>query len=86
MARFFVMHLSDRDLAERGRTSREQPFEIQLLDAEDRAKAVGHVGVDEQLLDIDGYCVPFPVIEAARRQATGQGDYVDENGNSIRLF
>lgn len=86
MARFFVMHLSERDLTERGRSSSGQPFEIQLLDAENRAKATGYVGVDEKTLEVEGYSVPMAVIDAARRQTEGQGDYVDGNGNSIPPF
>lgn len=86
MKKFFVMQLSERGLAERGRRSNEQPFEIQLLDAKDRAKACGYVGADDKTLDIEGYSVPMAVIEAARRQTPGQGDYVDDHGNSIQPF
>ncbi|MHC4402821.1 MAG: hypothetical protein ACYTG0_24435, partial [Planctomycetota bacterium] len=85
-ARYFVMHLSERDLGERGRASSEGQFEIQLLDAEGRAKACGYVGSDETTLEVEGKTVPIAVIEAARQQPVGQGDYVDEQGHSIQPF
>ena len=86
MRTFFVMHLSERDLSERGRPTRGGQFEIQLLDAKGRAKATGYIGSEETMLEVEGNSVPIAVIEAARRQPVGQGDYVDEQGHSIQPF
>ena len=73
-------------LGERGRPSSEEQFEIQLLDAEGRAKVCGYVGSDETTLEVEGKTVPIAVIEAARQQPVGQGDYVDEHRHSIQPF
>jgi hypothetical protein len=81
MGSYFVVHLMEND-----RPSRGQPFEIQVLDSEGRAIACGYVGTDDTSLDIEGQVVPAAVLEAARRQVIGQGDYVNERGNSIMPF
>jgi hypothetical protein len=47
---------------------------------------VGYVGADDDPLEVAGYRVPTAVVQAARRQAAGQGDYVDEQGMSIQAF
>ena len=86
MARYFVMHLTDRDLKDRRRPLSEKRFEIQLLDASGQAVSCGYVDYDQSSLEVDGKAVPFAVIAAARRQATGNGDYVDDCGNSVPVF
>ncbi len=86
MARYFVMHLSERALGERDRAPSDGPFEIQLLDAQGRTKVCGYAGRDETTLEVEGNTVPLAVIEAARQQPVGQGDYVDEHGRSIQPF
>ncbi|QDU94845.1 hypothetical protein [Lignipirellula cremea] len=86
MPRFFVMHLSEQDLCDRGQVNSQKPFEIQMLDKQDRARAVGYVSADDESLEISGYKIPTPVIEAACRQVAGRGEYVDEQGMSIKAF
>ena len=61
-------------------------FEIQILDSHGRAKFVVYCGESEQELDIQGHIVPGAVLNAARRQPEGKGDYVNEKGESIRPF
>jgi hypothetical protein len=80
--RYFVLHLPK----DRAKRREGYPFQIQILDSRGRARLVGHVGYDEMELEIDGEFVPQAVLEAARRQPDGQGDYVDEMGQSIRPF
>ena len=58
-------------------------FAIQILDASGRARSVGYVGSTESELVVDSHTVPLQVIGAARRQPKGQGDYVNENGDSV---
>lgn len=86
MATYFVMHLTDRDLSDRGRPVNEKRFEIQMLDAQGRAEACGYVGPEDASLRIYNCVIPFAVIDAARRQAPGQGDYVGDDGNSVPAF
>jgi hypothetical protein len=81
MLRYFVSHLDPSD-----RPSAEKPFEIQLLDAEGRAAATGYFGIGETTLVIQGQLIPMPVLQAARRQRLGQGDYVNEAGVSVPPF
>jgi hypothetical protein len=79
--RYFVVHLREED-----RPVPEKHFEIQALDSAGRAINYGFIGNESNELYIDGLEVPRPVIEAARRQLIGRGDYVDERGNSIPPF
>lgn len=85
MSRFFVMHLNEHDLPRKQLTS-GKVYQIQLLDSQGRAKAVGYVGPDDDSLEIADFEVPKSVIEAARRQPVGQGDYVNERGMTIQPF
>jgi hypothetical protein len=78
-SRYFVLHRSDRDRKE----NRDKQFEIQLLDSKGRARDVGYVGSSETELIIGNHAVPLAVLEAARRQGPGVGDYVDETGTSM---
>lgn len=86
MKRYFVMQLTDRDLKDRGRPIGEKRFEIQVLDGEGRATACGYVGIEDVALDVGGREIPRAVIEAARSQPLGQGNYVDEHGRSVPFF
>jgi len=61
-------------------------FEIQLLNADGQALACGYVDDQVVSLQIEGRIIPLSVIEAARRQVIGKGDYVDESGSSISPF
>ena len=85
MPRFFVMHLSEQDLTRKQLTS-DKGYQIQLLDSQGRAIAVGYVGPDDESLEIADFQVPKSVIEAAHRQPVGQGDYVNERGMTIQPF
>jgi hypothetical protein len=77
--KYFVMQLAD-DAPER---SLGYQFEIQILDRKGRAQSVGYVGSSETELIVEGYVVPLAVIDAARRQPKGQGDYVNKEGKSV---
>jgi hypothetical protein len=76
---FFVRHLldgwPDKTVA--------QQFEVQLVDRYGRATAWGFVGDLEMSLKIGAVEVPRGVIEAARRQSRGVGDFVDGSGNQV---
>lgn len=78
---FFVSHLEERD-----RTSFEMRYEVQLLNSKGQAVACGYLDDHTASLEIQGRSIPQPVIEAARRQPIGNGDYVDETGNSVSPF
>ena len=81
--RYFVFHLNEKD-DPKPRPGAE--FEIQILDSKGRAKLLGYIGKTETELDVEGHRVPRSVLEAARRQPIGEGDYVDETGQSIPPF
>jgi hypothetical protein len=76
---YFVMRLADDE----PELSLGYEFEVQILDAKGRARAIGHIGSSEAELIIEGHAVPFAVIEAARRQPKGAGDYVNKHGQSV---
>jgi len=78
---YFVVHLNERD-----RPADNRQFEIQLLDRQGRATACGYVGPRDARLQIAGHTVPTAVLEAARRQPLGHGDYVNEKGDSVVPF
>jgi hypothetical protein len=80
--RYFVLHL---EVGEE-RPSPELAYEIQILDSSGRARTSGHVGANDTLLVVEGEEVPHAVIEAARRQPYGKGDYVNANGESVSPF
>ena len=79
--RFFVLHRREAD-----RPSKSMAYEIQVLNNDGQAIALGHVDATSDDLRIDGRQVPRAVIEAARRQPLGQGDYVDALGQSVAPF
>lgn len=76
---FFVLHLPER-CPDRTATRK---FEIQLLDRYGRATACGYVSDTETVLTIGQVEVPRAVIDAARRQPLGVGDFVDSNGSQV---
>ena len=78
--RYFVLHLNDRD---RPGADSQLSFQIQLLDDLGRSVEEGYVGLEETELRIADRAVPRAVLDAARRQPLGQGDYVDANGESV---
>ena len=78
---YFVRHLCNEDTCSSG-----AEFEIQVLDRNGRAKHVGYCGHAETELVIEGQVVPKEVLDAARRQLMGRGDYVDSKGQSISPF
>jgi hypothetical protein len=79
--RYFVIHLEEMDRPIPGKE-----FEIQVLDSEGRAACCGYVGKGQLDLVVAGKVIPRPVIEAAHRQTIGQGEYVDQAGNSVSPF
>lgn len=79
--RFFVVHLAEND-----RPSPEKVLEIQILDSAGRTESTIYAGIGQTALEVAGQCVPRAVIQAARRQSVGQGDYVNAEGKSIAPF
>ena len=61
-------------------------LQIQKLDIDGLAEDVVDIPVDAVYAELLGIPVPTAVIEAARRQATGRGDYVDPEGRSVPPF
>lgn len=86
MATYFVSHLSDRVRDEKKLREHGRCFEIQLLDKKGRALASKCIGPNDRRLEIDGRVIPTAVLDAARRQPIGQGDYVNDDGLSIQPF
>ncbi|QDT52384.1 hypothetical protein Pan44_03940 [Caulifigura coniformis] len=78
---YFILHLEERD-----RYSSGMRYEIQLLDTYGQTIARGCVDDQANSLELQGCSIPQPVIEAARKQAIGNGDYVDEAGYSVSPF
>src|SRR5262249_28602484 len=79
--RFFVLHLK-----ESRRPEADLPFQIQILNHAGQGIAFGYADEKTTSLEINGERIPLAVIEAARRQKVGNGDYVDESGASIPPF
>ena len=61
-------------------------YEIQLLNPDGQAVACGYVDDRIKSLEIQGRSIPLPVIEAARKQPIGKGDYVEGVGISVSPF
>jgi hypothetical protein len=78
---FFVLHLEEKD-----RPSNGAPYEIQVLNANGQAVACGYADEQTDHLQLQGCSIPLAVIGAARRQAVGKGDYVNEAGDSVPAF
>ncbi len=78
---FFVSNLEERN-----RPSTGMRYEIQVLNSAGQAVGCGYVDDQSNTLEIDGQAIPRAVIEAAREQPVGKGDYVDELGNSVPLY
>jgi hypothetical protein len=77
--KYFVMQLADDEPKRR----QGYQYEIQILDSKGRSRVEGYVGSSETELIVDGHTVPKAVIEAARRQPKGKGDYVNKLGQSV---
>lgn len=75
----FVWHLPD---GWPGKSATHR-FEIQLVDRHGRATAWAVVSELENSLKVGDVDVPRAVIEAARGQRLGEGDFVDEIGNQV---
>jgi len=75
---FFVSNLEKSN-----RPSTGMRYEIQVLNDAGEAVGCGYVDDQSDTLEIDGQAIPRAVIEAAREQHVGKGDYVDELGNSV---
>lgn len=78
---YFVSHLNKSDQLQRG-----MPFEIQVLNSVGQAVACGYVDENTAVFEIQGQLIPIEVINAARQQNVGNGDYVDENGKTLPPF
>jgi len=77
--RFFVLHLAN----EWPEKSAEVKYEIQIVNESGQAVSWGYAGDHETEIVINGCRIPRAVLEAARRQLMGKGDYVDDTGCSI---
>jgi len=84
--RYFVMHLLENEVGIPGRSDASKQYEIQILDAQGRAVAIVYAGNLETELSVGDQLVPKAVLEAARRQVPGKGDYVNEDGIHILPF
>lgn len=79
--RFFVLHLKKEDCKDPNKQ-----FEIQVLDDDGRAISFTHISYEQTTLVIDGDLIPVPVIDAAKRQKEGEGNYVNEAGEQVTPF
>ncbi len=78
---FFVSHLEENDCPSHG-----MRYEVQLLNSDGQALACGYLHDSATRLELSGQSIPLPVIEAARKQLIGKGEYVDEAGSSVSPF
>lgn len=81
-ARYFVLHLDGRDY----RPFPEAEYEVQLLNADGEVERSAYLKAEDTRVEIDGEPVPESVVDAAKRQPAGSGDYVDKDGNSVPAF
>ena len=84
--RYFVLHLSASEMGTNDYPEIDKPYSIQILDNEGKGIESGVVGESDGTLIIGRHVVPKAVIDAARRQPLGKGDYIDENGRRIVPF
>jgi hypothetical protein len=61
-------------------------YEIQLLNDDGEAGGVIQLSDEETRISIPGYDIPLKVIEAAKSQEKGSGDYVNSGGECVRPF
>ncbi len=76
---FYVLHLKSRDK----RRLEGKIFQIQVIDENGLAISFGYISEEDNKLIIDDCLVPAKVIEAAKRQNIGCGDFVDMNGEQV---
>jgi transposase len=60
-------------------------FEVQVLYKSGRSRAEARFD-EESIVEVEGVAIPEAVLEAARRQPPGQGDYVGRDGTSLPPF
>jgi hypothetical protein len=89
--RYFVRRLDERDAT----PPADAECEVQILNAEYQAEVIAYIARDSRrivsLIDavrgrlpIEGDAIPEAVINAACRMVPGPGEYVDENGETLR--
>ena len=80
--RYFVLSLdeSDPSYLEGFR------YEVQLLNDDGEGAAVVLLTEEDTNISVPGYDLPSRVVDAARRQEKGSGDYVNTVGESVRPF
>ena len=61
-------------------------FEVQVLDDDGLAVAVGYFSEETDVLVVGDREIPRPVLEAGKRRGEGQGDYVGPDGKSLPPF
>jgi len=65
---------------------RAHEFEIQVLDNDGRASALGYLSASTSGLTVGDREIPTAVIEAAKRRFPGGGEYVGPDGQSVPPF
>ena len=77
--RFYIRHVPD-DWP--GKDS-DKKYTIEIVDQFGRAISWGHIGDKESTLLIGDIEIPKAVIDSARRQPLGCGDFVDADGKQF---
>jgi len=80
--KYFVSSLSTEDY----KPFPGAKFEVQLQSPAGGPGVSGYFGDDEVQLVVGGESIPLAVLQAARRQPFGQGDYVNEKGETVPAF
>ena len=76
---FFVMRLRP----DHSRPFPDAEIQVQLLDEDGLSKEKGYLSGNGMELSLGGQRVPNAVVDAARRQVPGRGEYVDESGARV---
>jgi len=76
---YFVLRLDSQQSVDTDGNS----YEVQILDQHGCAAAVGYFTDPDAPLTVAQQLIPTAVLYAALRQLPGQGDYVNEAGESI---
>ncbi len=75
-----------RKIRNHERPESKDRYEVQLLDNDGLAVAVGYFSDSEKEVVLSGKKIPPLVLQAALLKNEGKGDYVDENGKSLPPF
>jgi hypothetical protein len=78
---YFVVHLEEQD-----RPTTAMQFQIQVLNEHGQSTACGYLDDQSTSMSIGDHAIPLLVIQAARRQPIGEGEYVNELGETVPAF